>query len=46
MCASHIVFCPGNDTPEHISGYDKSSAVFGVEVTLVSGFMSGLAHHV
>jgi hypothetical protein len=36
----------GNDTTEDSNGYDRSSAVSGVQETWISGFMSGLAHHV
>jgi hypothetical protein len=36
----------GNDTTEDINGYDRCSAVSGVTETWVSGFVSGLAHHV
>jgi hypothetical protein len=36
----------GDDTSEDSNGYGRSSAVSGVKETWVSGFMSGLAHHV
>jgi len=36
----------GNDTADDSNGYDRSNAVSGVKETWVSGFMSGLAHHV
>lgn len=35
-----------NDTTEGSNGCDRSSAVSGVKQTWVSGFVSGLAHHV
>jgi hypothetical protein len=47
QCVPHTEqFYKGNDTTEHISDYDRSSAVSGVKATWVSGFVSGLAHHI